>query len=446
VRIDAAESIWGPESVERLISLAEKSLLRRREDPDGQLRLWMLETVRQFALERAAEDDPAGEAVERHAAHFLALAERAAPHLHGPEERLWLDRLESEQANLRVALDHLTAEAPSRAVQMAGALVWFWEIRGYRIEGRPRLTRVLASAPADDPGRGRALVAAGRMAQRAGQLAEATSLLLEALPIVRRQGEQRLTALALVSLGWVEGMLGNDAGLAERFEEAIATARAAGDDWALAQALNSYSACPGVDRDRARAMAEQGLSLFRRVRDPAGTAITAGTVAEVALDAGELDTAEKLINESLEGAREVGFRSVITYGLVHRSIVALFRDDADRADADLRAAIQTYAPYDDSDWAAVTLSAAATISAIRQAPMRAAMLWAAADTARGSTHEHTFVARLRATWQVQARAQAGDQAAWDAAERSGADLALEDALALAVRTDEGREGARPALR
>ena len=136
VRLDTAESIWGPETVERLISLSEKSVLRRREDPDGELRLWMLEMVRAFALERANDDGVASEAAGLHAEQCLVLADEAAPHLQGPEQRQWLDRLESENANLRAALDHLSARDPAKALHMAGALMWFWELRGYPIEAR----------------------------------------------------------------------------------------------------------------------------------------------------------------------------------------------------------------------------------------------------------------------------------------------------------------------
>lgn len=205
VRIDAAESIWGAGAEEELIPLAEKSLLRRREDPDGAPRLWMLETVRAFAVERATADGAVGEAADRQAEHFFALAEHAAPNLHGRDERHWLDRLESEHANLRAALDHLSAHKPGQALRLAGSLVWFWELRGFRIEARDRLTRVLGSTQPGEPGRGRALVAAGRLASRAGDFAAAKSLLLEALPITRQEPDHRLIVLALADLGWGTG-------------------------------------------------------------------------------------------------------------------------------------------------------------------------------------------------------------------------------------------------
>jgi predicted ATPase/DNA-binding SARP family transcriptional activator len=438
VRIDSAEAIWGADAVEGLISLAEKSLLRRREDPDGELRLWMLETVREFALDRAAAEGLAEEAAGRHAEYFVALAEQAAPNLHGSEQRQWLDRLESEHANLRAALDHLTVREPSKALRMGASLMWFWEIRGYRIEARRRLTQVLGSAPADDPGRGRALVAAGRLAHWVGERTEARSLLLEALPIVREQGDHRMTVVALAALSWLEDRLGNDDGMAERSEEAIAAARAASDDWALGLALNGYAACRAIrgDPDRARPMAEEALSIQRRIGDAAGIAVTAGTVAEIAFDAGELELAETALTEALARAREVGFRPAMGYALTDRSVISLLRDDVEAAAADLHAAIETGTPHADSDVASECLSVAATIAAIRGVPTTAATLWAAADTIRAAAREPKAVARLRARWEPYVRAEVGDQATWDAATVAGAELALADAVALAARAAE----------
>ena len=441
IRIDSAESMWGASAVEGLISLSEKSLLRRRDDPDGEIRFWMLELVRAFALEQAAADGIEHEAGERHAAHFHGLVEHAAPNLHGPEEVRWLDRLERENANLRAALDWLSAEKPSDALRMAGSLMWFWEIRGHRIEGRGRLTQVLAAARADDPARGRALVAAGRLALRVGDLEAGKPLLLEGLAIVRRRADHRMTALALGALGWWEDAVGNGDGVTECNEQAIATARAAGDDWVLAVVLNGYSACSVVraDPERARPMVEEALSLFRQVGDAAGIAVTATTAAGIAFDADELEVAETLIGESLDRAREVGFRPVIGYGLVDRTIISLLRDDIETAETHLQAAIQTGAVYQDNDLAADALSAAATIAASRRDPTRAAMLWAAADVALAAARGHRSLARLRAKWEPQVRAQADDEASWEAATRAGAELGLDDALALALASQPERQ-------
>jgi len=432
IRIEAAESLWGSESVEGLVSLAEKSLLRRREDPDGEIRFWMLELVRAFALEQAAAAGIADETADQHARHFCAMAEQAAPNLHGPDAVGWLDRLESENANLRATLDWLTSERVSDALRMAGSLVWFWEPRGYRIEARHRLDQVLAAAPADDPERCRALVAVGRLAERVGDLEHAKPSLLEGLRIARRKGEHRQAALALGGLAWCEVRVGNDAGVTEYYEEAIATARAAGDDWVLAVVLNGYSSCGSVrgDPERAGPMVEEALSLFRRIGDAVGTAVTATTVAEIAIDAGDVDVADKLAHEALEQARAAGVRPAIAYALLDRSIISLLQDECEAADTDLRAAVRTNAPYDDAEMAGDVLLVAATIATMRREPIRAATLWGAARAVRGSAEQHGASARLRAKWEPEARAQAVDS--WDAATRAGAELTFADALALAA--------------
>ena len=117
VRVDDAEQIWGGATVEALVALTEKSLLRRREDTDGQTRFWMLETVRQYAVEQAARTCCLREAADQHARHQLVLSDRAAEGLEGPEQRYWLDRLEPELPNFRGALEHLIRQHAPESVR-----------------------------------------------------------------------------------------------------------------------------------------------------------------------------------------------------------------------------------------------------------------------------------------------------------------------------------------
>ena len=435
VRVESAESIWDVDAVESLFSLAEKSLLSRREDFDREPRFWMLETVREFASERAAADASAVETAARHAQFFLALSEQAAPHILGPAQRQWLDRLDHDQANLRAALDHLTERAPDQAVRMAGNLTWFWEIRGYFAEARRWLNRTLAYARTDAPASATALFGAGRMAVIAGDAAAARPLLLRALPLARDQTDRSLEVMVLSHLGWVADATGDRDHSIALHEEAIATARAAGDDWALGLALNNYAVIPGTqtDLEQARVLLEEALLLRRGIGEPRAIALTANNLAEIALAADKPEEADTLIDEALRHAREIDYRPMIATALGTRAEIALTRGDADSARARLREAIESSGAGYDIEFTAALLSTAGTLAAMTAEPTKAATLWGAADAARSRVHSEDYptTARLRARWEPEARAAIPTPPGWGSARAAGTRMALNEALAIA---------------
>jgi predicted ATPase/class 3 adenylate cyclase len=435
IRVDAADSVWGGEAIEGLVSLAEKNLLRRRQDTDLEPRFWMLETVRQFALDCVAAEGRVAEVAERHAEHFLALTEEAASHFLSKEQPRWVARLEADHANLRAALHYLTEQRSGRAVRMAGNLEWFWIVRGYFVEGRQRLADALASAPDGSPDRGRALAAAGQMALQTGQAAEAEPLLLDALALMEHGSDDRVAVLALTHLGWAAEAMGDHARSTAHHELAVAAARAAEDDWAIGITLNNYAVkiARAGDPKRARSMLEESLLLGQRTGEPRAIALASANLTEIALDAGDFERAEVLINESLSQAREINSLPMIAGALLTQAVISLHRGDIDSATAQVREAIEPTRQAYDAEAAASVLSVAGTIAAIRQEPIRAAKLWAAADHARtqiGVT-DAPGAEKLRVRWYPKARAAVSDATSWNIAWTTGADLSLDDALVLA---------------
>ena len=139
-------------------SLVASSLVRREELPDGEVRLVLLRTIREFALEALASCGEALATRRAHAAYVLALAEQAAPHVQGAAQARWLRRLETEHDNLRAALRWLAdAGEAERGLRVSNALLWFWFNRGHWREGRAWLERFLEAAEdrprGDAPGR-----------------------------------------------------------------------------------------------------------------------------------------------------------------------------------------------------------------------------------------------------------------------------------------------------
>jgi predicted ATPase len=156
----------GSDVVEPLGSFLEQSLLRR-EDGSHEPRFGMLESMREYALERLEQWGEEEALREAHAHYFVTVAEEA----YGrrlDDESAWAARLEAERDNLRAALDWLAANDPSGHLQLAGALGWYWHTHSRFVEGRERLAEALRLGVGSPRNLARALTAAGTLAGRQG--------------------------------------------------------------------------------------------------------------------------------------------------------------------------------------------------------------------------------------------------------------------------------------
>jgi len=155
--LDGAERVCDAE-LDTLQALVDKSLVRHTQE-----RFWLLETIREFALERLEDSGEADPLRRRHAGYVLALAEQAKPQLSGVNQAEWLERLEAERDNVRAALAFGLEREPALALRLAGALGRFWWVRG-PAEGLAWLERGLESTDVEPDVRAPALAAAGEAA------------------------------------------------------------------------------------------------------------------------------------------------------------------------------------------------------------------------------------------------------------------------------------------
>jgi predicted ATPase len=137
-------------------TLLENNLVRQQEQPDGEPRLFLLETIREFGLECLESRGELEATQTAHAAFYLALAEEAEPQLRGAEQTRWMAQLEREQENVHTALNFLLEQARVKASTQEGgrqaecalrlcvALFRFWHDRGYGREGLSFLMQALA--------------------------------------------------------------------------------------------------------------------------------------------------------------------------------------------------------------------------------------------------------------------------------------------------------------
>jgi tetratricopeptide (TPR) repeat protein len=261
---------------------------------------------------------------ERHGRFFLALVEQAEPELRGPEQRLWLDRLEQEHDNLRAALEWAKAPDQPGAAEVGLRLVavlWrFWWRRGHIGEGRERLAAALAVAerePAPVLARARAVYGAAYMAFVQGDYDVVQPLFAESLAMSRAAGNLAAQATALNGLGHAAYQQ-RDYDTAQAFhEESLALQRALKDPVGIAIALNNLGlvATSRGDYVLARAQLEESLALSRQMGDRWGIATTLNNLALAARGQQDYVAACALIAESLAIRRELGDKYGIAFCL-----------------------------------------------------------------------------------------------------------------------------------
>lgn len=332
--LGAAEDVCEA-SLHTLSSLVEKSLARQSGDADGDVRLSMLETVREYASERLAERGESDLRRRRHAEHFLALAEEAEPELKGENAAAWLVGLDAELDNVRAALGWAgAAGAAELELRLASALEYFWRLRGHLSEGRKWLEGALSrGGETPTPVRAKALNAAAILVHRQGDLRLAKGFLEEALAIHRELHDEREVARMLSNLGGVAVFEGEYERATELYEETIPLFRKAGDDRGLMVTLSNLASIANLSGDhaRGRTLGEEGLAVARRAGDMDQTSISLHNLGRAALHQQRHVEAGRRFGESLELAVALGYKELIAYGLEGLGELAAARHQWERA-------------------------------------------------------------------------------------------------------------------
>jgi predicted ATPase/transcriptional regulator with XRE-family HTH domain len=354
-------------SLRQLISLAEKSLVLparggerdggkppelaghngesevpEGEDEDAELAFGMLETVREYAQEQLVTEGELAPARRAHAYYYLALAERVARQLRGRDQRAWYVLLEREQGNLRAALrwlldqdgpDSSDAAAEREAgLRLAGALGYFWYVRGYHTEGRRWLEEALARAPqgegVDLAARTHALVAAGPLFIVQAEYMRARDALEEALRLAERRQDPWATAAASAYLGLGMVLAGDVEGGMQWLQDALRCWEALGDSDGLGETL-LYLGYAADEKGDAPAAAAHYAAALDRLGD-AGNAQHAGFVhcylAVTEWKRGDLPRAVAQVQAGLQTSTTLRDRWLLSYAV--QATVVLVRSHA----------------------------------------------------------------------------------------------------------------------
>jgi predicted ATPase/class 3 adenylate cyclase len=353
--LDAAEVVCGPglllDVLDGLATLTDNSMVRPEGSENADPRFTMLETIREFAVDRLAGSGEGDDLRRRHAEHFRDLAEEAAPRILREDRLASLARLEAEHDNLRAALDWAERSTDVETGLRLAAAVWrFWLQRGHLSEGRVRLERLLLlpGAQTRNEARARALAALGGIAYWQNDYPPMRAAYDEAVSIAREVGIAKLLASALLdlsfvpyidkdldrvetilregldmaqeaedriltaqfwsSLGFLEFARGNPAAAIEIRRAAIEIYREEGAVWMLGDELSGLAMITRMagDLEAARAHIEEALGIATRAKDAMAISMSLTGLALMANDERHHERAARLLGAAARLHDELG--------------------------------------------------------------------------------------------------------------------------------------------
>jgi predicted ATPase len=399
--LQAVEAVGAPDEgqasgpgpvMETLGSLVDSSLVRAETRGD-EPRFSLLETIRDYALERLAGGGDWVRTHDRHAAYFQALAEPSDADLAGPGQLAWLRRLETEHDNAWAALSWLLDQGHVDRAAHLFLMTWrFWWLRGHLAE-LARLGDELVAGSEDLPPyqRAVALTGAGSIRNNNGDLARAQTLFEQTLPLYRQTSEK----LGVILHAIVLAILGH-----------LAATRC--DFPAASNLLNEGQALVKEFRD-------EDLAGYERLQQLLTVAYMDNFLGQVRLSQADNDAAAQLFTDGLTVARRARDRISILISLYDLALASQAQGDLAGAAGHLKEGLAIAAEAGDETTAAYYLEALAAVAGQQNNPQRAVRLLSAARSqlqANGSGWLHAYVPRAPHDDAVLAalRARIGDAA------------------------------------
>jgi predicted ATPase/DNA-binding response OmpR family regulator len=289
---DSANTTTSTQSyvLDALTTLLEHSLLRQISDDED--RFFMLDTVREYAVELLETSGEADEARQRHSDYYFSVAERAESELKGSQQKSWFRQLEREHNNLRAALHWISSSGNAKAMlKMSTALWFFWFIQGYFSEGRQWLQKTLATRRVEQQESllAKALYGLGVLALKQYDYEKAQSSLEESLSLFRRLADNVSTSMVLNNLGIIFRHKG--------------------------------------DLTIAKSLLLETLRLQRDIDDKRGIISTLGNLGIIALDQGDLTQAHSFINQGLSISQDIEDLRLMAINIGNLGLITYYQGD-----------------------------------------------------------------------------------------------------------------------
>ncbi len=437
--IDDVEAVCVDEQVpprdvfDVLARLVDKSLVVANTSAGPRPRYSMLEPLRAFAADVRTRNGERDGVAARHAERFLALAEEAEPELRGENQRAWLDRLEADHDNLRLAFDRfLTESRVEEALRIGAALRWFWKMHDNVAEGTARLESALAGSGDVSPAvRSRALTAAAVL-KSATDVDAAYGLLLESTDVARSADDALCRGVALGWMGLLDRMRGQLDASQHHLQEALRLVEDTGQGWAVSFVLGHLGVLARERGSLTEAIErhERAHAIATGIGNPQDVAWNVAGIGVVHLYQGNFEAAVELLESSLKVEDDLGFDFETATVLILLALAKARIGRVDEASALLGSAHRIAGRLGSARLLDAVYRARATVASSRGDRERAAQLLGAAYRFRTDRGLPRSMFQAFFDLDEQGIRSVLDDAEFEAAWRSGMATEMSDTIAL----------------
>jgi tetratricopeptide (TPR) repeat protein len=393
--LEDAEAVCNLENnldiLEGIASLVNNSLLRQEELADGEPRFRMLETIREYALERLSESSEMPELQQRHAHYFVGIIlNQASFGVTSRNATAWLNRIESEHDNIQAALEWslMTPAGRELALSVLATLTWFWYRRGFFNEGRVWTERLLAASGEElGPIRAAALQMNSRMAMWRGDLITAVTRSKESLTLWQRLEDEQKVPMSLMETGVTLINIGKDREAHTLLKEAEALFRESGKSYFHAITLvHLGNVALGLgDPAEARNWLEQAYPLFKKIGEEWGLSFVLNNLGEVARVTGDYQQAYGYYKESEALLRATGDKGDLARLIHTLGYIAAHSGDYIQAEAQFWESLAMFRKLGNQRGIAECIAGLASLRARQGKQQIAAQMLGAADALLGAT-------------------------------------------------------------
>jgi predicted ATPase/Tfp pilus assembly protein PilF len=434
---DGVEAVAAGDALDGLAALIDASLIRRERPVGDEPRFAMLETIREYALERLAERRDGHDVRHRHAVFYAGLASQAEPGLRGARQTTWLKRIDADRENIRAALSWAEESGDAETGLRTAASLWrYWQVRGELAEPCRYLERLLEHAEDVEPHlRAPASFAAGRLAVMHGDREAARRFCEASFALYQELGDTASSSFALAVVAMATQALGDSRRAREVAEQAVTLARESGDWWSVSVAVSCLGDILYAEGDlsAARRCLEEAVRAAQEVGDSRNIARCENILAAIALEQNHYPRAMRLLEDALAIQRDLDDRWGIARTLTNLGIASEQAGDADAARARFEDALAIQLESDDQPGIAASLECLAALAARRGRLEQAASVYGAAAVLRemvGAQRSAEIVRRDRED-AIAAVADALDDEAFADAWSAGRSMTLDEAIAYA---------------